>query len=98
VEYSGPLPRQVMAEPGALRVWFDHAAGLAARGGAATGFEIAGEDGKFVPAEARIDGSTVVVRGEAVEWPRRVRYGWKDVPDCNLFNAAGLPASPFQWE
>jgi sialate O-acetylesterase len=40
----------------------------------------------------------VVVRNEAVERPAYVRYGWKDNPDGNLFNGAGLPASPFGWE
>ena len=98
IEYSGPLPRQVTEEPGALRIWFDHAAGLNARGGAARGFEIAGADRKFAPADARIEGSAVVVRNETVAWPRYVRYGWRDNPDCNLFNAEGLPASPFRWE
>lgn len=98
VEYSGPTPRQVTAEPGALRVWFEHAAGLAARGGELQGFEIAGADNKFVPALARIEGDTVVVRSDGVEWPARLRYGWDDNPHCNLFNGAGLPASPFRWE
>lgn len=96
VEYSGPLPRQVTAEDGALRVWFDHAEGLTARGGPLRGFEIAGPDRKFVPGDARIDAATVVVRSPAVANPVAVRYAWKDNPDCNLSNAAGLPASPFR--
>ena len=98
IEYSGPLPRQVTPEDGALRVWFDHAAVLTSRGGAVRGFEIAGRDRKFVPGEARIEGGTVVVRNEAIGRPAYVRYGWKDNPDGNLFNGAGLPASPFGWE
>jgi sialate O-acetylesterase len=98
IEYSGPLPRAVTAESGALRVWFDHAEGLAARGGALAAFEIAGADGKYAPATATIDGATVVVRSEAVGAPVHVRHGWADNPACNLFNAAGLPASPFRWE
>ena len=98
IEYSGPLPRQVTPEPGALRVWFDHAAGLAARGGPAAGFEVAGADKKYVPAEARIEGSTVVVRADSVASPVAVRYGWADSPRCNLFNPDGLPASPFRWD
>jgi len=98
VEYSGPLPRQVTNEPGALRVWFDHADRLAAKGGTVWGFEVAGADRKYVGAEGRIEGSTVVVRSEGVAAPVFVRYGWKDNPDCNLINAVGLPASPFRWE
>jgi sialate O-acetylesterase len=98
IEYSGPLPREVTRESGALRVWFDHAAGLSARGGAIKGFEVAGADRRYQAAEARIEGGTVLVRSEAVAAPVSVRYGWRDDPECNLFNAAGLPASPFRWE
>jgi sialate O-acetylesterase len=93
VEYSGPLPRQVTTEGDALRVWFDHAAGITAKGG---GFEIAGADRKYAPAQARVDGGTVVVRSDQVTAPVYVRYAWKDNPECTLFNAAGLPASPFR--
>src|SRR5579884_593001 len=98
LEYSGPLFRAARPENGAMRVWFDHAqSGLAAHGGGPLrGFEIAGRDGKFVPAEARVDGETVVVSSAQVTSPTEVRYGWADNPDCNLFNGAGLPASPFR--
>ena len=96
VEYSGPMFRQATPEGNAIRVWFDHhAKGLMAKGGELTGFEVAGADGKFVPATAKIDGNTVVVTSEAVPEPRFVRYGWANSPQCNLFNGEGLPASPF---
>jgi sialate O-acetylesterase len=98
VEYSGPLVRQVTREDQSLRVWFDHAAGLQSKGGPPTSFEIAGADGKFVPAEARIDGQTIVVSNASVASPVAVRYGWANSPNCNLFNGEGLPASPFQGE
>jgi len=99
VEWSGPLYRQVTQEDHALRVWFDHAGGLAAKGadGAAlTGFEIAGADGKYSAADAKIDGASVVVSSAAVPTPVSVRYGWAANPTCNLINKEGLPASPFQ--
>ena len=60
------------------------------------GFAIAGEDKKFVWADAKIDGDTVVVCSEKVAEPVAVRYAWADNPDCNLYNKAGLPASPFR--
>jgi sialate O-acetylesterase len=96
IEFSGPLFRQVTREDHALRVWFDHAEGLQAKGDFVKGFEIAGKDGKFVLAEARIDGTTVVVSNSAVDAPVHVRYGWANSPDCNLQNGVGLPASPFR--
>lgn len=95
LEYSGPLYRMVSPEERGLRVWFEHGAGLMAKGGAARGFEIAAADRKFVSAKARIDGQAVIVSSEAVAEPLYVRYSWSDVPDGNLYNAAGLPASPF---
>jgi sialate O-acetylesterase len=60
------------------------------------GFEIAGDDGRFVPAEGFVDGSTVIVKSSAVEAPVSVRYGWANSPTCNLQNRIGLPASPFR--
>jgi sialate O-acetylesterase len=95
VEFSGPLFRQATVEDGALRVWFDHAAGLTAKGGEVKGFEIAGADGNFVPATAKIEGSTVIVSNDKVKYPVIVRYGWANNPEVNLFNAEGLPAAPF---
>jgi len=96
VEWSGPLYRQVTQEEHALRVWFDHASGLVAKGAEVTGFEVAGADGKYSPAEAKIEGTSVVVSSSAVQTPISVRYGWAANPNCNLFNKEGLPASPFQ--
>jgi sialate O-acetylesterase len=96
IEYSGPLFRQATKDGAALRVWFDHAASLNARGGELTGFALAGPDGKFLPAQARIDGSTVLVSSPEVANPVAVRYGFEDAPACNLYNEAGLPASPFR--
>lgn len=97
LEYSGPLFRELTREDGALRVWFDHVGtGLQVRGASLTGFEVAGEDGKYQPAEARVDGNTLLVSSAAVKTPVSVRYGWANSPDCNLFNREGLPASPFR--
>jgi sialate O-acetylesterase len=95
VEYSGPAFRQATTEDSGIRVWFDHAKGLTAKGDDLTGFEVAGKDGKFSPATASIEGATVVVTSPSVAEPVTVRYGWANSPLCNLFNGEGLPASPF---
>jgi sialate O-acetylesterase len=97
LEWSGPLYRQLTREDHALRVWFDHAYGLTAKGGGAvTGFEVAGSDGKYVAADAKIDGTSLIVSSASVSDPVSVRYAWADYPTCNLYNREGLPASPFQ--
>ena len=51
---------------------------------------------KFLWAQAKIDGDSVVVSSDKVAAPKAVRYGWADNPDCNLYNKANLPASPFR--
>ncbi|HME00811.1 MAG TPA: sialate O-acetylesterase [Terriglobia bacterium] len=99
VEFSGPQFRQATAEGESMRVWFDHSAsGLVARGGVLQGFEIAGDDGRFVDAGARIDGKTVVISSARVSEPKYVRYGWANAPVVSLYNGDGLPASPFTSE
>ena len=60
------------------------------------GFTVCGQDHVFHPADARIEGNTVVVTCGEVPAPVAVRYGWADHPVCNLFNVEGLPASPFR--
>jgi sialate O-acetylesterase len=98
VEYSGPIFRQATPEGTSIRVWFDHARGMMTKGGAVTGFEVAGRDGKFIPATATIDGDTIVASNPNVTAPVTVRYGWANSPQCNVFNGEGLPASPFTSE
>ena len=97
VEYSGPQFRQATRSGDSLNVWFDHAqSGLVAKSGSLTGFEIAGADRKFFPAEAVIEADHARVSSPAVKDPVVVRYAWSSTPDASLFNGAGLPASPFQ--
>ena len=98
LEYSGPMFREATTESNVIRAWFDHAKGLNAKGGAVSGFEVAGRDGKYVPATATIDGNTVVASSPDVPAPVYVRYGWANSPQCNLFNGESLPASPFTSE
>jgi sialate O-acetylesterase len=97
IEYSGPLYDSMLSQNGKAAIRFKHVGGgLIAKDGELKGFTIAGEDGKFVPAQAKIEGSSVVVSAEGVTDPKAVRYGWANVPDVNLFNKEGLPASPFR--
>ncbi len=85
------------AAGGKVVISFGHiGGGLVAKDGDLKGFTIAGVDGKFVPAKAVIEGDKVVVSAEGVADPKAVRYGWENVPDVNLFNKDGLPASPFR--
>ena len=93
---SGPLFRSAQRDGGRMVLAFDHAGGLKATAGGLKGFAIAGDDRKFVWAEAKVEGDKVIVRSDAVREPAAVRYAWAANPKCNLVNAAGLPASPFR--
>ncbi len=95
--YSGPIYREMKIEGDAIRIFFDHTdGGLVCKGDKLTWWRIAGEDGQFVEADAVIDGNTVVVRAAEVKRPTAVRFGWHHSAEPNLFNGAGLPASPFR--
>jgi sialate O-acetylesterase len=97
LEYSGPLFSSVKFTGSAAVLDFAHTGGgLVAQGGELKGFTIAGADKKFVPAKAEIKGRKIVVQSDQVAAPVAVRYGWANVPDVNLFNREGLPASPFR--
>ncbi len=101
--HSGPIYREMRVAESRARLSFEHTGGglVSKRNEALTGFVVAGDDGVFVVAEAEIDGDEVVVWSEQVARPVAVRYGWANNPDCSLYNAEGLPASPFRtddWE
>lgn len=100
---SGPLYQSMEQEGDAIRLTFDHVGGGLVTPGDAPlqGFAVAGPDQRFVWADARIDGNTVVVSSDEIDDPVAVRYGWANNPAVNLYNAEGLPASPFRtddWE
>jgi len=97
ITYSGPIYKCMDIVGDKIILHFDFVGkGLVAKGGPLKGFAIAGEDHKFVWADAKIKGDTVVVWSKKVPRPVAVRYGWADFPTGNLWNKDGLPASPFR--
>jgi sialate O-acetylesterase len=97
IVYSGPLYQSMAVEGTKIRIRFLHTGGgLKAMGGSLRGFAVAGADRKFHWASAVIEGDSVLVSSPEVAAPVAVRYAWADSPECNLFNAEGLPASPFR--
>ena len=98
IVYSGPIYKSMKVDDGKIILSFDHVGGgLIAKGDEQLkGFAIAGADRKFVWADAKIEGDTVVVSSENVSEPVAVRYAWADNPVCNLYNKEDLPASPFR--
>lgn len=100
IECSGPLYKEgsLKIEGNKIRLSFLHAQnGLMTKNSESIkGFAIAGSDKKFVFAEAKIEGDSVLVWSDKIEEPAAVRYAWANNPICNLYNKEGLPASPFR--
>lgn len=97
VVYAGPTFSSIERLPGSLRLHFTNTdGGLVVRGGKLEEFAVAGADGKWHWADARVEGDTVVVRSSVVPDPREARYAWQSNPAATLFNGAGLPAAPFR--
>ncbi len=99
----GESPRVLGADikDGCVRVAFfgiyDGNKGLhASSGSRIVGFEVAGPDGIFHPAEARVDGLFVLLSCPEVAEPAEVRYAWQPFTRANLVNSFGLPASTFK--
>lgn len=98
IVYSGPEYESMKVDGSQIILKFKHVGGgLVAKDGDLKQFAIAGEDKKFVWADAKITGNTVVVSSDKVAAPVAVRYAWQANPEgCNLYNKEGLPASPFR--
>ncbi len=98
VVYSGPIYKSMTTDGNKITLTFiDVDGGLVAKGGELKYFTIAGPDKKFVWANAKIEGDKIIVWSDSLPNPVAVRYAWADNPDtANLYNKAGLPASPFR--
>lgn len=97
IAYSGPVFSSQQIAGNSIRLSFKFVdGGLKAEGGNLAGFAVAGKDQKFHWAKAVIEGGQVVVSSDEVPNPVAVRYAWANNPNCNLYNGAGLPASPFR--
>jgi sialate O-acetylesterase len=102
VSYSGPTfkeaEKQVVAGKNVMAVSYQNIdGGLKIKGSELLGFAIAGADGKFVNAQARIEGDKIIVSSPKVLQPQSLRYAWADNTPANLYNSANLPAVPFRY-
>ncbi|MFL9483897.1 sialate O-acetylesterase [Chitinophagaceae bacterium LWZ2-11] len=96
---SGPLYKSMKVKDNKIILSFTNVGGglQAANGGSLKQFAIAGDDKKFVWADAVIKGNIIEVSSDKITKPVAVRYAWADNPEgCNLYNKEGLPASPFR--
>jgi sialate O-acetylesterase len=103
VAYLGPELANMSIEGSQVTLEFDNTEGglVVPEGKELKEFALAGEDKTFYWATAKIEGNKVILSSPRVPNPVAVRYGWQQNPECNLYNQAGLPASPFKtddWE
>lgn len=101
VAYLNPLYKFMKVEKEKIRVYFDNTTELISKGGEPAEFMIAGDDKKFYPAKAKIDGNTVIVSAKEVKKPAAVRFAWSNGSIPNLFSKEGLAVSVFRtddWE
>ncbi len=98
VAASGPVYTGMRIEGATIRLRFTHTDGglVTNDGEPVQGFAIAGDDQLFLPAQAKIDGDSVIVSSDQVAKPLAVRYAFFNHNSFNLFNKSGLPAGPFR--
>ncbi|MDB6125572.1 MAG: Sialate O-acetylesterase [Pedosphaera sp.] len=97
LEYSGPVYKSMKVKGNEAILSFTHAdGGLAAHDGGLKGFTIAGADGNFIDATAKIKKDKVIISSPSITKPVAVRYGWSPFVNVNLFNKEGLPATTFR--
>jgi sialate O-acetylesterase len=97
VIFNGPTFKQMEIDGDTAVLSFDHVeGGLVCNNPKVSGFAIAGENGKFVWADAKIKGDTIHLRADGIEKPTAARYAWANNPEAPLYNQAGLPMVPFR--
>jgi len=97
ISYLSPSYKSMNVEGDSIRISFDGTeGGLISQGGVPTGFEVAGVDGKYVWANASIEGESVRLSSPKAANPVAARYGWSDHPLCNVYTRAGFPIAPFR--
>ncbi|MBQ8688063.1 MAG: sialate O-acetylesterase [Ruminococcus sp.] len=92
----GPIYRDFSVADDTLTLYFDHAEEGITLTGDGAGFELAAEDGTYVPAKAAVCGSTVRLTAEGIRQPARARYAWKNFTPVSLYGKNGIPAVPFR--
>ena len=97
IAYKSPEYKSMKIENGKIRVYFDNAEdGLMSKGDTLKEFFIAGKDQNFLPAEAKIDGNSIIAWNERIKKPVAVRFAFRNATQPNLFNKEGLPVDPFR--
>ena len=96
-EVYGPVYSSYFVDGRKMHIMFKYAeTGLKCKAEEEKGFEIAGADKKYYPADAVISGNSVILESDKVKAPLYARYCWTNYSEVTLFGANGIPAAPFR--
>lgn len=97
VDYAGPIYQSLEEKEGGILLKFENAETGVFAYDKLEGFEIAGADKVFYPADASVSGRMdVLVKSDNVPEPVAVRYAWSNWIEGTLFDTSLLPASSFR--
>jgi len=94
--YKIPTYKNMQVQKNKIKLWFNNADGGLISKGPLTEFFIAGDDQKFVPAEAKIEGNSIVLWNKNIDKPVAVRYGFRNAAILKLYNKEGVPVNLFR--
>lgn len=95
--YKSPAYQSMQVEKDKIRLTFSNViTGLKSTGKTPAQFQIAGDDQKFVPTTAKIEGSSIVLSSKLVKTPVAVRFCFDDTSMPDVFSNEGLPLAPFR--
>ena len=102
ISFDSPVYSNHVVEKDKIKIHFNNAAnGLIAKGDQISSLEIAADDKRFLPAQAKIEGNTIIVSNKNIKNPVAVRFAFNNTAIPNLFNKEGLPVNLFRtddWE
>ena len=97
VKAFGPLYRSYVFKDGGMELLFDNVpGGFVLKEGSLSGFEIAGADKEFYPADAEVRGGRIFISSKQVSEPQYARYNWFNYPETFIYNDTGIPLAPFR--
>ena len=96
IPHSGPVFEKAAFEGNLVKLSFRHSGKLTRKTDQPTGFEVAGEDRRFFPAEASLENDRLIVSSPEVAKPVAVRYAFTNAPSATLTDDTHLPAAPFR--
>lgn len=97
IEAQGPTLNRIETQGQKLIIHFHHANGLKTLDGKApTAFWITDDSKKWIKAQAKLSGNTIILYSPELPKPRYVRYAFSGKPTVNLVNSSDLPAYPFR--